>query len=155
MLNLTLIFEELIKQLGGKIVHDNSIQSFIDDFDAKIVKANYDDEEQFIVTIADFKHMNRKRFSMAHELGHLFLHMNFLKKDYWCNNLDAVGSERYRYGHSMEEKEADEFAAAFLMPKNQFKCIAKENDYNIEKIAKIFGVSRQAATIRANNLKLI
>lgn len=51
--------------------------------------------------------VERQIFSIAHELGHLVLH-----KDSYGKDSDELTEE--------EEREADAFAAAFLMPKEQF-----------------------------------
>ncbi|MDA3925143.1 MAG: ImmA/IrrE family metallo-endopeptidase, partial [Kiritimatiellae bacterium] len=51
--------------------------------------------------------VERKIFSIAHELGHLILHRHTYGTDY---------SNEYE----QQEHEADIFAAAFLMPMNQF-----------------------------------
>lgn len=49
----------------------------------------------------------RQRFSLAHELGHIVLHHYWTKEDY------------EKYG-DIAEKQADEFASAFLLPMESF-----------------------------------
>jgi Zn-dependent peptidase ImmA (M78 family)/DNA-binding XRE family transcriptional regulator len=56
--------------------------------------------------------VERQIFSLAHELGHLFLH-----KDSYGKPSEALTDE--------QEAEADRFAAAFLMPRDKF-----ENEWN-------------------------
>ncbi len=99
----------------------------------------------------------RRRFSIAHELGHLFLHMGFrVDADKWnnCREFDEMN----RQGTSDEEYEAHEFAGALLMPELAFKDVANRlrNDgvYETDKIAAHFGVSVHAATTRGRWLGL-
>jgi len=61
----------------------------------------------------------------------------------------------------VQEQEADEFAAALLMPEKEFtsfcECqLAKSNErkFDIDAIARYFNVSRQAATVRGSILNL-
>lgn len=150
--------EDVVRQLNGEIVHDDdsdNVEISIDDFDAKISKDNSNEESEFIITISDSKPEVRRRFSIAHELGHLFLHMNFLKEQLWNKNSGVTNSEYYRFGHNAEEREANEFAAAFLMPECEFNKIAEECNYDVNKIANRFGVSSQAAEFRGKNLGVI
>lgn len=78
----------------------------------------------------------RARFTIAHELGHLFLHQ------------DTGGFARFSRDTSMKiyessEWQADNFAAELLMPLEYvMHCTS------IESIMQMFGVSYQAAEIR-------
>ncbi|MBE6048601.1 MAG: ImmA/IrrE family metallo-endopeptidase [Clostridium sp.] len=100
----------------------------------------------------------RKRFSIAHELGHLFIHLGFLESEKWSENCKkSIVYHREEMSTGMEETEANTFAAAFLMPAEQFRRVADnnfdENDgYNIEEIANKFNVSRVSAYYRGVNL---
>ena len=101
----------------------------------------------------------RKRFTIAHELGHFLLH----KK-----NKDQLFVEEYIYrdqdsesGEFKREREANAFAAALLMPKIFLKRMIKKNELDvthedsIDFLAKKFQVSEIAMTYRVTNLKLI
>ena len=95
----------------------------------------------------------RIQFSVAHELGHLFLHM--LQKDGSINEY----REYYRRNGDANriEYEANEFAASLLMPRDEFlsacmKHLDNNNNVDLEKVAKHFNVSRQAASVRGSVL---
>lgn len=100
-----------------------------------------------IITVSrNIANANRKRFSVAHELGHLELHRRQITL---CTSADmsewsvSVGSERV-------EIEANEFAAAFLMPEQFFRSLCDEEpslEY-FSEIADRFHVSLTAAAIR-------
>lgn len=113
----------------------------------------------FRITVFTDKHESRRRFSVAHELGHLFLHMGYLiDKDRWSQVGTYVDSVYYRYGFNIEEYEANEFAGAFLMPRAEFAKVANRhrtgNTYQIGLIAEHFQVSVDAAKIRGRWLGL-
>lgn len=112
-----------------------------------------DQGQQFEVKYQSNKPDTRILFSIAHELGHLFLHL--LNQDGTLKT-DAVWQRNMAW--TEQELEANEFAAAFLMPEDEFieKC-RKHMDgskVNVTKVAKDFNVSVQAATVRGNVLEL-
>lgn len=113
----------------------------------------------FRITVSTDKRETRRRFSVAHELGHLFLHMGYLiDEDRWANVGTYVDSVYYRYGFNTEEYEANEFAGAFLMPRAEFVQVANRyrsgDTYQVGPIAEHFKVSADAAKIRGRWLGL-
>ena len=102
---------------------------------------------------------NRVRFTLAHELGHYFLHAKdtpiFIDKNGQINR-DHNSST----GELLIEREANAFAAALLMPEKLIREeVAKMKDVDevsfISNLAMLFKVSDQAMTIRLTNLGLI
>ena len=133
----------VVELLNGEI--EDSIEDM--SVDASIKKNG---EKSFIIYLNSHKPYTRERFSIAHELGHLFLHMGFLlNKKLWdtFSNEQFQDSAYYRMdgNYTQEEHEANEFAAAFLMPKDEFIAISKQylnnNQYTIQPISKHFNVS--------------
>ncbi|KOO43081.1 ImmA/IrrE family metallo-endopeptidase [Priestia koreensis] len=144
--------ELLVERLGGKIIESANID---ENMEAKIEKV----EDSFVITIDPNRYPKRQRFSIAHELGHLFLHMGYLiNPEKWNSTNEYIDSVYYRYGYNLEEFEANEFAACLLMPLEEFLNISKQNlngeFYNIEEIAKYFNVSTQAVSYRGKILGL-
>ena len=95
----------------------------------------------------------RSEFTIAHELGHLFLHMGYLvNPDKWNAIDEYYDSPKYRQGYSEEEYEANQFAGAFLMPEKEYRAFvkehSKENRISIKLIANHFNVSFDAALTR-------
>ena len=123
------------------------------------------------VTIAVNKNhsVNRKRFTIAHELGHFFLHVDgkkelFVDKSFNRDITSSKGSDRV-------EIEANRFAAELLMPSNLLKAEIKKqreqelfsfdddsdqsiDDTMVSKLSQKFGVSAQAMEIRLSNMVL-
>lgn len=142
--------ELLVEQLGGKLIETSDVG---ENMEAKIEKK----QNSFVITIDPKRYDKRKRFSIAHELGHLFLHMGYLiNPEKWNSTDQYIDSVYYRYGYNIEEFEANEFAACLLMPVEEFIDISGQNFengfYNIDEIAKHFDVSIQAVSNRGKFL---
>lgn len=99
----------------------------------------------------------RVRFTVAHELGHYFLKIEpkglFYKKKYFAY--------RDSDNHDDEEKEANAFAAAVLMPEEKVRKVVKKTiekrgmydfDAVVAEVARTFLVSLGSATYRLMNL---
>jgi len=102
--------------------------------------------------------IQRQRFTLAHELGHIFL--NHKQRNYYNPELEREDADREE-GQSDEqdrkpmkkppaEGEADVFASELLIPFDQLKKYEKEMN-NVEKMADIFMVSRQAMALAIMN----
>lgn len=95
------------------------------------------------------KPIQRQRFTLAHELGHIFLKHS--KRDlYDAEDSRDIGEELTDQSKPPKEKEADTFASELLIPYDKLK--KYEADINdIAKLAGIFQVSKQAMTIAVMN----
>ena len=103
------------------------------------------------ILVKDDDALNRKRFTIAHELGHMLLHLKndgeFIDKSDHLRTTDLNGS----HGPEME---ANQFAAALLMDSElikQFWPAVQSSD----SMADIFRVSKEAMEHRLNNLGLV
>lgn len=138
---------EVVEKLGGKVETDVSLF----DKDGSVQKLG----EGFVIFVSPHQSKQRMNFTIAHELGHLFLHMGYKTNFYRWQQQD--NTTYYRSGDSQSEYQANEFAAAFLMPRKQYKDIMDKNtnDNNIVntlEIAEYFGVSISAASNRGKFL---
>ncbi len=135
--------DDIVNKMGGKIIEDSSLSLS----DGKIRKTG---AKSFEIHLSPFQSPERKTFTIAHELGHLFLHMGFQTSPQKWDSQDNVYF--YRNGNSELEYQANEFAAAFLMPQNQYKEIMAKNTegnmVNTLEIANFFHVSVEAAANR-------
>lgn len=89
----------------------------------------------------------RKMFTLAHELGHYFLHDN--AEDIMFREQTADTKKRQQM-----EKEADEFAAELLMPENVIRSYWTIAE-SVQQLATIFGVSYSAMLNRLRSLGYI
>lgn len=90
----------------------------------------------------------KKRFILAHELGHFELHRH-LNKGYSDN--DETLNHSYQINFSLEEVEANEFASEFLMPTELFYSECKGKVFNhkvIDHLANRFQVSKTATILK-------
>jgi Zn-dependent peptidase ImmA (M78 family) len=145
--DLDMLCEVIEKRLQGQCMEVDITKL---DVDAEISTEN--DNSKFVIRYRGDKPKTRILFSIAHELGHLFL--DLLQPD----GILTTSKKQRNMELSTNELNANEYAAAFLMPENEFiiKCKENMNDnkVNITKVAEYFGVSVQAATVRGNVLGL-
>jgi len=139
------LYEVTMRSLGGKIAEERLDR----DISGKIEKLG----DSFKITLNSGHPENRKNFTLAHELGHLFLHMGYITNpEKWDNITEYVDSPYYRVGYSEEEYEANQFAGALLMPKDEYREFVATNKKNgvihISKISEWFNVSDDAALTR-------
>jgi Zn-dependent peptidase ImmA (M78 family) len=114
-------------------------------------------------------HPNRQRFSIAHELGHLVLHDQHGDRLFIDTHLrlyqrvGAPNSSVYQEPGSattpQEEREANQFAAALLMPRPLLERAALDRDmydeFDVSALAASFAVSEQAMAIRLQQLHVV
>lgn len=134
--------EPIVRDLGGKIVFQD-LENLSNTDGGSIV---IDSQSMFTIYISRYTSSKRDRFTIAHELGHYFLHFPMDKK------LSPMKASRY--GNDLVEREANWFAAGFLMPSTAFKKILAEYDNDIDLVAAYFSVSKPAAKVRAATINL-
>lgn len=139
-----------VERLGGKVeTRDAALEA-----DALVKKVG----DSFKIVLAT-QPETRRRFSVAHEIGHLFLHMGYIiDPDKWAAIDEYRDSPKFRFGFSEEEYEAHEFAGAFLMPAEEFRSqvrrLAKDGQAPLAPLADYFKVSTDAARVRGQWLRV-
>jgi Zn-dependent peptidase ImmA (M78 family) len=102
-----------------------------------------------IITVnSSIEFVPKKRFILAHELGHFELHRNLLSG---YSDDDETLNHYYQSNFNSHEVEANEFAAEFLMPTDLFykECCGKVFNHSvIEHLANEFQVSKTAAILK-------
>ena len=123
----------------------------------------YKENDKYQILINSKQSIGRKAFTIAHELGHYFLHKDYLDKTEEIVSLSKGSYEELPAlaractidPNDMEYKkmevEANDFAANILMPKDEFLKQCQNLD-SIDDVARYFGVSISAATIRADRV---
>ncbi|QED22893.1 ImmA/IrrE family metallo-endopeptidase [Candidatus Deianiraea vastatrix] len=138
-MNITINREQLQEEYDGNIKVDN---------------------DNFIITINTVKRsVQRQFFTLAHEIGHLLNDKNKLVEEKMiCDRKDDYSNiEKTKRAEIIKmERLANIRAAEILMPEDVFTkyFIHKSYKYTKESIAKIFGVSVMAVSVRANELGL-
>lgn len=138
--------EPLVSRLGGRIKY--GWNSFDEMDGGSIVAKSYDD---FVVHVSELTSFKRDRFTIAHELGHLFLHLRKVKERddnaimRATRHVDMTDRDLQR-----AEWEANWFAAQLLMPRAEFRDVV--NEHGVDYAASVFNVSTQAAQVRASSV---
>lgn len=134
----------VVTALGGYIEENKDI------CDSAIRKQN----DGFVIYMPFSYSEERKRFAMAQELGHLFLHMGYkISPRLWNKQRNMF---YYESKYPLEEYQANDFAEALLMPKDVYKKVLDQytagNKVQTAKIAEYFGVSVSTAYGRGKSL---
>ena len=115
-----------------------------------------------LIAINPSQHLNRQRFTLAHELGHFYCHykdsmghVEHVDGDFRVHWRDQESST----GTNWKEIEANRFAAALLIPefllrKDLDTCRVIDRDM-INHLASMYKVSRLAMQFRLINLGLL
>jgi len=138
--------EPLVEDLGGEIRYGHSSYDEVDG--GSIYAFDYND---FEIVLSEYTSPSRDRFTIAHELGHLFLHLRLVKEK---DNRAAMRATRWIDDTDDQQQraewEANWFAAAFLMPENSF--LKTIHNHGLSYTAAKFNVSLAAANVRLKSL---
>lgn len=132
--------EPIVASLGGRILYE----TWEADEQSGSLEVFPGEPPTFIIRIAAFAGNLRNRFTIAHELGHYFLHSH-------------GGRKRIRVaraGSGKLEWEANWFAGAFLLPAEQFKRDWISYGQSVARIVSVYKVSEAVVEIRLENLGL-
>lgn len=141
--------KQFVEFLGGTIKVGSSGNGDLES--GSIVARELND---FTIYLSPHTSLKRDRFTIAHELGHLFLHLNSIKEDNAENIMRATRwVDEEDTSQQRAEWEANWFAAAFLMPSEEFSEVVKAS--GVETAALTFDVSYKAAEVRASSLGLL
>lgn len=136
--------EPIVRAIGGRIEYEA-----VDPWGDEAGSIFIDGLGNFRIVLPSHTSGARDRFTVAHELGHYFLH--FLLAEESNHHLPMKAQ---RYGSGLVEYEANIFAASFLMPEETFKEKHAELDGHKLLLADFFKVSPSAAAVREKVLKL-
>lgn len=128
---------KLVSDLGGSITYNE------DDSEGLIVE----EPGKFQIRLSQFTSSWRDNFTIAHELGHYFLHYRLPQH---------AGRERFeRGGRNRKETQANVFAASLLMPVDSFRVAWDQMGGDNRLLADRFGVSPAAVRVQAQVLGLL
>ncbi len=132
-----------------KIAKANDITVFTADLEKKILGAiRYDKQnKKYTILLNEKQSYEQQRFTLAHELGHFFLHKQILESEEL--HVDIM----YKIENE-QEAEVDYFAGALLMNKLLLEKMYEKNQ-SIRELAEMFEVSVSVMTIRLDTIGLI
>ena len=131
--------EWIVERFGGRIEVESPVNAVTDNSGSLRIRG----KANFVIRLSPYTSPLRDNFTLAHELGHYFLHYD--------PDQGQVGKEVVfeRYGSDIFEREANRFAAALLMPKREFRDVFRKHRGDLYTVAGYFGVSVEAAKVRA------
>lgn len=128
----------LVRSLGGRV---ETSESFFGEESLRI-----HGRRDFTIILPALTSPRRDRFTIAHELGHYFVH--YLADD--DARREGHPEKTFtRGGRDRAETQANVFAASLLMPKEAFKAAHERYGDDWDALARHFGVSPRAAEVRA------
>jgi Zn-dependent peptidase ImmA (M78 family) len=133
------ILNKVVKYL--KENRNRAIEIYPQNFSEKIDGMQVMDDDISVIAYNQTKHVHRKRFTVAHELGHMMLGHTSMNFDL---NFES---------NKPEEIEANQFAAELLMPLEMLKVDILNS--NPKELAKLYRVSEEAMWWRLTNNKLL
>ncbi|MFO1014523.1 MAG: ImmA/IrrE family metallo-endopeptidase [Caulobacteraceae bacterium] len=137
----------LVKRLGGKV----EVEDTLTEDPSRSGSLFVESPTSFRIVVPTHTSQLRDRFTIAHELGHFFLHEMWRRQN--GSRIDGP-MMALRRGSERIEWEANWFAAGFLMPSEAFRESFNRNGGSIPAIAREFEVSGSAAEVRARQLNL-
>jgi predicted transcriptional regulator len=139
---------DIVQVLGGRV----EVQDLLLEEPEHCGTLYVDGPESFKIIVPSHTSPLRDRFTIAHELGHFFLHYLFSYDEEELANKALIA---YRKDSDRVEWEANWFAAAFLMPEGAFRQEYIRLHGHVDRLADYFRVSTAAAKIRAKDLGLV
>lgn len=152
--------ESIARSLGAEVRY----QPGDDDLSGFLLRDHK--QQEAVIGVNSSHHLNRQRFTIAHEIGHFLLHewegvhVDANDRGFQIKRRDEKSST----GTDIDEQEANLFAAELLMPAKfleddmvKVKKIDLLSDDlgSFAELAEKYGVSTQALTFRLSNLGYI
>ncbi|HEC2146984.1 TPA: ImmA/IrrE family metallo-endopeptidase, partial [Staphylococcus delphini] len=134
---------EVVELMGIVAVKFGYDEDKVDAFSATTL---LNGKKYFSIVTGNPRSFYRQQFSLAHELGHWILHNDYIPEE--------LSKEEYKE----MEKEANEFASAFLLPKESFSNDLRNITINIDNLLTLkskWNVSIAAMIERGHQLGII
>lgn len=149
---------KVVNQIGGRVEYTSNVNHLIGGTIRK-------EKDSFVIYVESYKSRQQQNFSIAHDLGHVFVHMGYKTDSRLWNGYKE--GEYFAPAFWDQVNTANKFAYSLLMPRKYYEeyiknCIEflrtsthpeifKEN-LSVESVAKHFGVSISAAHERGKLL---
>jgi len=144
----------------GKIAESYQVEIIYQDFDDNASGLLLIKDGKAVIAVNADNPPNRQRFTIAHELGHYFLHAEKNTDDLFIDQSLYHRNAESSKGTNNIEIDANKFAASLLMPESMIKEAIANNeldlsdDYDLSLLAQKFQVSDKAMSYRLGNLDL-
>ena len=143
--------EEITAGLGAQV----ALENFKDEISGLLVRR----PGSIIIGVNKSQSPTRRRFTIAHEIGHLVMHSGALEAVHIDKNFEVhLRSAASSTAEDVAEIEANAFAASLLMPRDMViadvdgEMLDFEDPRLVKRLADRYQVSTQAMTFRLLNL---
>jgi len=155
--------ERLIRSAGVELNKNASQEEIKKGINRQNIGEIRKDGNEYKIFVLGSDHYYRKRFTMAHELGHFVLHKDKIDKFGVISDVGDFSENEDKKLTQEEERQASAYAAAILMPEDKVREIFDETIKNqngnkeetINEMSKMFQVSPRAMRLRLYLLDLI
>lgn len=133
----------LVSGLGSLLIEEELLNC-----DGKII---FGKNKTVIKVNSNIQFEQRKRFVIAHEIGHLIMHKNMQLPDDAFSNFNIIAGMEKTLKNGRQELEANEFACELLMPEKLFIKEAKGKKFTpllIKQLSERFKTSLTATIFR-------
>jgi len=152
--------QQLLSNCGLDEITDLEMDLFVAGLDAMLIeeeltncdgKIYFGNNKAVIKVSSIIQFPERKRFVVAHEIGHLIMHRNMQLPDDTFSNFNIIAGMEKALKNGKQELEANEFASELLMPTKLFLKEAKAKRFSpllIKQLAQRFKTSLTATVFR-------
>ena len=143
-LPLNFTIEDICQHLDIDSIEERPVTSF------EAMLLTDENKARGMIVLAEGRKRERRRFSIAHELGHFLIptHKGYAGDGFSCSIADfRVGDTREQDRRLRIEAEANRFAAHLLMPPTRIRSALTSRQPDLREIVGLaaeFGVSREA-----------
>jgi Zn-dependent peptidase ImmA (M78 family) len=131
---------DLLTILQAHGIRYEEVDDFPDTVDALIIERG----RETYAAVNSRQHLHRRRFSLAHELGHFFLHRGDYGSEHTVTIDDPPSDEDLIPTKDPAESEADLFAGELLVPLAMLKPHARKG---VAELSRIFLVSEHVVSV--------
>ncbi|MBR5709943.1 MAG: ImmA/IrrE family metallo-endopeptidase [Thermoguttaceae bacterium] len=152
-LNINIVYQSLFQlpEIQRSEIQRSEIQRSDKNNISGILFRNFDGS--WTISVNENHHINRQRFTIAHELGHYFLH-----RHEGSVFTDEIFFRSMYFGNEKKQKmewQANEFAATILMPRQEIVKLISNGIVDIESLARTFQVSTLAMRFQLERTQLL
>ena len=141
--NVIVDIEEAVESIGIDVRYSDMTHLDIEGVSGYV----FSKEGKPIIVVNGEDVEKRRRFTIAHELGHVFLHWDWLPNEKLKDDLVEISFRNGRYSKEQleREEEANKFAAEFLAPrKNVRESLKKYQEEGMfNKTEQIYNLSKE------------
>ncbi len=158
--------QQLLEKCGLDEITDLDMELFVSGLDAMLIEEDltncdgkivFGNNKAIIKVSSNIQFTERKRFVIAHEIGHLVMHRNMQLPEDTFSNFNIIAGMEKALINGQQELEANEFASELLMPRNLFIQEAQGKKFSpllIKQLSNRFKTSLTATVFRYFELNL-